>query len=288
MSGMGERRGKVAVLTGAASGIGRGLAERLARDGMRLVLADVEAAPLEELAAGLRQGGAEVITQVGDMSRADDVEAVHRRAVETFGAVHLLSTNAGVSAHGPVWTIDEATWGWVIGVNLVGTIHAVRTFVPDLVAQDDGYVLLTASMQGLTVPAGAAPYTVTKFGVVALAEVLHHDLRAAGSSVGVSVLCPGPIATRIGTSARNRPDGRGSAEAAAATVPVHPQSWSPAAFADLVVRCMEEERFYVLTHPDYEVDVDRRHAAIKDSRAPALLPPLAQRTFSEVAPELRP
>jgi len=276
--------GRVAVVTGAASGIGRGLAERFGAEGMRLVLADVEEAPLLETESALRAAGVDVVARVTDVSRFDEIEAVRDLALDTFGGVHVVSNNAGVSAHGPVWEIDAATWDWVVGVNFWGVLNSVRAFVPRLVAHDEGYVLNTASMQGLTVPAGSAPYTVTKHAVVALTEVLYHDLRAAGSSVGVSVLCPGPIATRIHASERNRPEDRGQVMPRGEIPRWLAQGWTPAEFADLVLTCMRERRFYVTTHAEYDEDIENRFRGIRERTAPALLAPLADRVVAPRRP----
>jgi NAD(P)-dependent dehydrogenase (short-subunit alcohol dehydrogenase family) len=280
-----ELKGRVAVITGAASGIGAGLARRFAREGMRLVLADVEAAPLEAKRSELVAGGAEAVARVTDVSQRDEVEALRELALDSFGEVFVIANNAGVSAGGPVWTIDEETWRWVIGVNLLGILHGIGVFVPDLVESDEGYVLNTASMQGLTVPAGAAPYTTTKFAAVAVSETLYHDLAAAGSSVGVSVLCPGPIATNIYASDRNRPGGAG---VPVAPIPERPdvlaQGWTPDQLAAEVLVAMSERRFYVTTHPEYDSDIENRFEGIRGRSAPALLQPLATRTFSSSAP----
>lgn len=279
---MEDLAGKVAVVTGAASGIGRGIAERLGREGMRVVLADIEEAPLEAAVGAMRADGVEAVAQLTDVSRLEDVEALRDRALSAFGAVHVVSSNAGVSAGGPIWTIDQPTWDWVMGVNLWSILHAVRTFVPLLVEQNEGYVLNTASMQGLTVPAGAAPYTVTKHAVVALSEVLFHDLKAARSKVGVSVLCPGPVATRIYASDRNRPENRGKLVELGEIPPSLAQGWSPEELADLVLECMRTRRFYVLTHPEYDEDVENRFQGIVGRDAPAVLQPLSSR---KVAPK---
>ncbi len=280
-----ELKGRTAVVTGAASGIGAGLARRFAAEGMRVVLADIEPAPLEQMRAELAAAGTEVIARVTDVSRRVEVEDLRALALDRFGEVFVVANNAGVSAAGPVWTIDEDTWRWVMGVNLWGILHGIGVFVPGLVDADEGYVLNTSSMQGLTVPAGAAPYTATKFAALAVTETLYHDLAAIGSKVGVSALCPGPIATNIYASDRNRAD---AAERSPGELGERPRSlaqgWTPAQFAAEVVHAMSERRFYITTHPEYDEDIESRFEAIRARQSPALLPPLATRTFSSTAP----
>jgi NAD(P)-dependent dehydrogenase (short-subunit alcohol dehydrogenase family) len=276
---------RVAVITGAASGIGGGLARRFAKEGMRVVLADVEESALEAARADLAERGATVASCVTDVSRRDDVERLRDFALATFGDLYVVANNAGVTAGGPVWEIDEETWEWVIGVNLWGVLHGIGVFVPHLVEADEGYVLNTASMQGLTVPAGAAPYTTTKFAVVAASEALHHDLAAAGSAVGVSVLCPGPIATNIYAAERNRPGQPGrSAEEVGERPRVLAEGWTPDQLAAEVLAAMGERRFYVTTHPEYDADMEARFEGIRGRMAPALLEPLALRAFTSTAP----
>jgi len=198
--------GRTAVVTGAASGIGRALAGRCAAAGMRVVLADVEAAPLDEAARALEKQGAEALAVVTDVSRAEQVEALAARAEEAFGAVHLVCNNAGVFAGGLSWEAPLADYEWVFSVNVWGVLHGVRTFVPRLLAQGEGHVLITASMASVTAAPFSAPYTMSKHAVLALAESLHLELRARGAPVGVSVVCPEMICTGIGDSQRNRPE----------------------------------------------------------------------------------
>ena len=199
--------GRVAVVTGAASGIGRGLARHAAREGMRVVLADVEAEALDEAAGEVGALGAETLAVRTDVSREADVQALAAAAYDRFGAVHLLCNNAGVFQAGLVWQRTQADWDWVISVNVFGILHGIRAFVPRLLEQGgDAHIVNTASMAGLISVAYSGPYVVSKFAAAALTECLAHDLRAQESSIGVSCLVPGLVDTRIADSTRNRPD----------------------------------------------------------------------------------
>jgi NAD(P)-dependent dehydrogenase (short-subunit alcohol dehydrogenase family) len=200
--------GKVAVITGAASGIGLGLARTAAREGMRVVLADVEVAALSEAEAEVEGLGAETLAVVTDVSDGAAVEALASSTFDTFGAAHLVCLNAGVFQAGVSWMRTDADWRWVLGVNLWGPIHGVRSFVPRLVRQTEAaHLVITSSMAGLLTVAYSGPYVVSKFAAAALAECVAHDLRAEGvEHVGVSCLVPGSVDTRIGWSERNRPD----------------------------------------------------------------------------------
>lgn len=271
---MQELEGRVAVVTGAASGIGRALAERFAREGMRLALADVESGPLEEVAALLRERGAEVLALETDVADGAAVERLAARTRERFGTWHLVCNNAGVGAGGPLWTLSEEEWRWVVGVNLWGVIHGVRTFVPRLVEQDEGHVVNTASVAGLLCPTGMGIYNTTKHAVVALSETLYGDLRLAGSRVGASVLCPGFVRTRIFESDRHRP-----ADAPAREVPdeaerarrveaFHAIAMPPEEVAEAVVRAVREDRFWILTHPEALPAVEARTRRILRGRNP--------------------
>ncbi len=251
--------GRVAVITGAASGLGRAMAERFAREGMRLALADVNAGDLERAETELRAAGAAAIGVRTDVSKAEDVEALAARTLEAFGAVHLVVNNAGVSPLGAVWESTVADWQWALGVNLWGVIHGVRVFTPILLAQGEGHIVNTASVSGLIAPPGMGVYNVTKHAVVALTETLHHDLARRGTRVKCSLLCPAYVPTGIADSARNRP--------AALSDPLRERSAddlaleeglrravrsgriSAAEVAQAVFAAVREERFYILTHP---------------------------------------
>jgi NAD(P)-dependent dehydrogenase (short-subunit alcohol dehydrogenase family) len=270
---------KVAVITGAASGIGRALAERCAREGMKVILADVEPGALAEVEANLQAGGGTALAVRADVSQAEDVAALAEKALEAFGAVHLLCNNAGVATNGSVWESGLTDWEWVLGVNLWGVIHSVRTFVPIMLAQDtECHVVNTASLSGLiSFPRGSV-YAVSKHGVVTLSEALYHELAERGGKVKVSVLCPGLVQTRIVECGRNRP------ERLAASTPMGPveaAGWEtlreqmqtatqPAHVADAVFQAIREERFYILTHPEGKEWIRTRMEDILQERNPTL------------------
>jgi NAD(P)-dependent dehydrogenase (short-subunit alcohol dehydrogenase family) len=195
--------GKTAVVTGAASGMGRAFAERLAGAGMNVVLADVEAPRLEEAVAAVRELGVEAIGVPTDVSDPESVDRLRDEALARFGRVNLLCNNAGVGGS-MLEGMHLPDWRWVIGVNLWGVIHGHHSFLPHLTEHGDAHIVNTASMAGLW--PGHSPYTASKWGVVAITEGLYQQLRMQGSTVGVSCLCPGFVATNIGHSERNRPD----------------------------------------------------------------------------------
>ena len=203
---MDDLAGRTAVITGAASGLGRAMAERLAAEGMRLVLADIERGPLEDVAHSLSEAATDVVTQPVDVARGEDVDRLAHVAFDRFGAVDVLCNNAGVVKRARSWNLTLDDWNWVLGIDLWGVIHAVRAFVPRMLGQTGGgHIVNTASMSGLLPIPNLAAYSVAKAAVVALSEALQLDLDAEGAPIGVSVLCPGFIATRITESERNRP-----------------------------------------------------------------------------------
>jgi NAD(P)-dependent dehydrogenase (short-subunit alcohol dehydrogenase family) len=270
---MREFRDRVAVVTGAASGIGRALARRFAAEGMRVVLADVERPALEKAAGELAGEGARVLAVPTDVSEAEQVDALAARALEAFGAVHVVCNNAGVFTGGATWEQSLGDWQWVLGVNLFGVVHGVRSFVPILLAQGtEGHVVNTASGAGLVSLPGCAPYNVSKHAVVTLSETLHHELRMQDSKVGVSVLCPGPINTNIPESQRNRPAGLAAGPRAAAVGGRLRETlragMEPAEVADLVLGGIRDGRFYILTHENIKLGVERRMRDILEDRVP--------------------
>jgi len=204
---MKDFKDKVAVITGAASGIGRGIANKAVKKGMKVVLADIEAEPLAQTEKDLKTSGADVISLLTDVSKIEDVEKLAKKTLDAFGEVHMLCNNAGVGTGGLIWENTMSDWKWVMGVNLWGVIHGIKTFIPIMLKQDNEcHVVNTASLAGLlSDEIGAGIYTVTKHGVVALSEILFRELSLMSSKIKVSVLCPGFVKTNIDDSERNRP-----------------------------------------------------------------------------------
>ena len=277
---MREFHGKVAVITGAASGFGREFARRAASLGMRVVLADIEQKPLDAVAAELRAGGCEVIAERVDVSHGADVERLAARSVERFGAVHLLFNNAGVAGGGGLlWESTVNDWSWVLGVNLWGVIHGMRCFVPQMLRQgDECHVVNTASAAGLISPQTMGVYNVSKHAVVTLTETLYHDLRLAGAQIGVSLLCPAFVDTGIAQAERNRPaDLRDAApptlsQLAAREAGVKATAsgrLSAADVARLTFDAIRDDRFYIITHPRILQSVELRLQDIVAQRQPS-------------------
>ena len=256
--------GRVAVVTGAASGIGRALAGRFAAEGMRCVLADVEESALQTAVADLRRGGATAVGVRTDVSSAADVQALADAALAEFGAVHVLCNNAGVGGGTDFAKTPLDVWEWVLGVNLWGVIHGCRTFLPLLLEQDEGHIVNTSSMAALNGhPLGLAPYTVSKFGVLGLSQNLFFELAATTSlRVGVSVLIPGLTRTRIFESIRNQPASLTAVppssftrSSVAALQGVWDKAMPPEQVAGTVTDAIREQRFYILPYPDEAFDM---------------------------------
>jgi len=194
---MRELTGKVAVVTGAASGIGRAMADRFAAAGMKVVLGDVDEVKLRSAESQMSENGADVLPVVVDISRPEGPEELARRTLEKYGAAHVLCNNAGVAGVGDQWTGPMSVWEWVVNINLYGVVHGIRSFLPIMLDQNEGHIVNTASMAGLVAMPGFGPYNATKHAVVAISEGLFLELAAKGSGVSCSVLCPGFVRTDL-------------------------------------------------------------------------------------------
>jgi NAD(P)-dependent dehydrogenase (short-subunit alcohol dehydrogenase family) len=270
-------QGRTAVITGAGSGFGREFAKACAAEGMKLVLADLRQEGLDATAALPELAGCEVLTQTCDVAKPEQVEALAAAAEARFGKLHLIFNNAGVAVSGPLWTATLDEWNWTLGVNLMGVVHGVRSFVPRLLAHgEDAHVVNTASIAGMVSGAGQGVYCVSKHAVVALSEVLHHELRMVGAKVGVSVLCPAFVPTGIAESNRQRPDGYGDRN-------THPMSQmiedmarkavakgriSATEIAAMTLQAVREDRFYVLSHEKTKTAIEGRMRHILDGLPP--------------------
>jgi NAD(P)-dependent dehydrogenase (short-subunit alcohol dehydrogenase family) len=265
VSGLPDLAGKVAVVTGGASGIGKGIAARLVAEGAQVIIADIQRDAMEATAAEL--GADAAWTDVSDPA---SVDALARAVLDRYGAVHVVCNNAGIGPLAPVADLTLDDWRWMIGVNLWGVIHGVHTFLPVLKQnRDGGHIVNTASMAGLVAGPRLGAYAAAKYGVVGLTEVLAAELAADNSRVGVSVLCPGTVHTNIGTSSRNRP--ADLPEAGFKDVDIELEDnpryrWIyPEDAGAVVVRAIKRGDLYALTHPDWYPIVAERHEAIAEA-----------------------
>jgi NAD(P)-dependent dehydrogenase (short-subunit alcohol dehydrogenase family) len=272
--------GKVAVVTGGASGIGFAMASRFAQEGMRVVLADIEEPALDAAVAKLRQQEHNVLGVLTDVTKPEAVGHLKERALEAFGKVHVLCNNAGVggAAVNGIWEATLQDWRWTLGVNLWGVIYGVQAFVPVMIAQDEeGHVVNTASMAGLA--QGNRIYSVSKHAVVALSEALNDGLRMQNTKVHASVLCPGLTNTQLMFAARNRPDDLknypGEApspeqleRSANSKRMVEEAGLPPERTAEMVLQAIKDEQFYILTHDDYDDVIRERMENILARRNP--------------------
>ncbi len=276
---MQQLAGKVAVVTGGASGIGLALAERFAAEGMKVVLADVEEPALRAAEAALTEGGAEVLAVPTDVSVAESVEQLAARTNERFGTAHVVCNNAGVAGVHQAWEGPLSIWEWTLGVNLWGVVHGIRAFLPTLLEQGEGHIVNTASMAGVRPMPFIAPYVASKHAVVGLSESLFYELALLDSAVKVSVLCPTWVRTSIVEGDRNWPSRLGprpettndtSRELAALGQQKTAAGLEPATVADLVVDAIGAERFWVFPEPELIGDVIGRFTAAADGRDPRM------------------
>ena len=279
-----EFAGKVAVITGAASGFGRAFAQKGASLGMKLVLADVNPDALTQTVDALRADGAEAVGVPTDVSSAAQVEALAQAALAAYGKVHLLFNNAGVGSGGFLWESSANDWSWVFGVNVMGVAHGVRVFTPIMLAQNEAaHIVNTASVAGLLSPPAMGIYNASKHAVVSLTETLYHDLQlaqgtqAVDGQVGCSLLCPAFVPTGIADAERARPAGlRNDSEPTRSQIAAGKQlqravqsgKLSAADVADITFEAIAARRFYIVTHPGIMATVKLRHEDIEQLRNP--------------------
>lgn len=273
---MRELAGKVAVVTGAASGIGRALADRFAAAGMKVVLGDVDEVKLRAAEAELREGGADVLPVTVDVSLGESMEELARKTLERYGAAHVLCNNAGVAGVGDQWTGPMSVWEWVVNINLYGIVHGIRSFLPIMLDQNEGHIVNTASMAGLVAMPGFGPYNATKHAVVAISEGLFLELASKGVGVSCSCLCPGFVKTSLMTDIKwsdrlgEKPKDIVDPISAMMNQALHMgvETGIPATdVANQVHDAIVENRFWILTHPDMrELPVERmRRAATQEN-----------------------
>jgi len=256
---MRELADRTAVVTGGASGIGRAMAERFAAEGMRVVVADIDAPALDGTVADLRAAGHEAVGVRTDVAKASDIRALAEAALDAFGAVHLVCNNAGVVVAGRVDELTEDEWRWVIDVDLWSAIHGARVFLPLLERQGEGHLIATSSTSGLSAPPFIGPYAVAKAGVIGLMESVRRELEERHSPVGASVLCPGPVktaivqshATRLGAEGERTDTAEGRSFLTGSGALLAETGKEPAAVAALVVDAVRTNRFWILTHPEW-------------------------------------
>lgn len=270
---MKDVEGKVAVITGAASGIGLGMAEVFAYNNMKVMMADIEEDALRVAAGRLREANLEVTPFVTDVTREESIKRLLDKAIATYGKVHVLCNNAGVAGGaGPIWNTTDKDWQWVMGVNLMGVVHGVRVFTPHMLAHGEpGHIVNTSSILGLTTGPGSI-YDVTKHAVTRLTEGLYLDLRAASAEISASVLCPGMIATNIIKSHRNRPVSLANDISKVTESAINElnhqraeldkmfqkNGMPPREVGQIVMDAILKDEFYILTHPDNMSAVKQR------------------------------
>lgn len=274
---MKDFKNKVAIITGAGSGIGRALAEHCSKEGMHIVLSDIDKVALKEVEKSIKDLGSPVISVPVDVSKAQEIDKLARKSIDAYGAVHLLFNNAGVIVEGRIWEYTIKDWEWVIGVNLWGVINGIRVFVPLMLEQNEEcHIINTASMSGLYSDSGLGIYKVTKHGVVSLSETLYHELKRINAKLHVSVICPGFVDTNLGDSDRHRGEEFQNQEGIRPEVKQKmdfllenaKQGLSADAIASKTFEAIREDIFYILTHPELKFATKNRMDDILLGRNP--------------------
>ena len=294
--------GRVAVVTGGASGIGRGMAERFAAESMKVVVADVEEPPLNETVRSITDRGGEAMAVTCDVSSWPSVEALRDACVDAYGPADVLCNNAGVAATGSMAELSLKSWEWCLGVNLWGVIHGCQAFLGPMIERGSGHIVNTASILGHLSSAGIGPYNVSKHGVVALSETLHAEMLSEGTGVGVTCLCPGLVSTNILDSERNRPErlqdhpgvdatwdsdmvaGGSESETRAAVRDLYAQALRPAAVAGMVVEAILTDQLWLFTDGDFDAAIAARHRDIEARHTPSSPASLASALLDEQNP----
>ena len=263
---MQDFEGRVAVVTGAASGIGLATATRFAEEGMKVVLADIQQDALDSAVAGLKQAGFDVIGVQTDVSKLDQIQKLADMTIEHFGKVNVVHNNAGVVRGGTLEELSIADWEWVLGVDLWSVIYGIKVFLPLIKESGEGHIVNTSSSNGLQATANIGPYGVAKFGVVALTETLKLELDEVNSAIGTSVLCPGAVNTRICESDRNREATGVAAATDSATDdafnnaagPIVAAGLEPSDVAGMIVNAIKNDDFWIITHDEWKNVMKKR------------------------------
>ncbi len=264
---------RVAVVTGAASGIGLATATRFAQEGMKVVLADIERNALDAAVSTLQKAGHDVIGVYTDVTRREQIQALADKTIATYGKVNVVHNNAGVVRAGTLEELTDEDWQWVLGVDLWSVIYGLNIFLPLVKQAGEGHFINTSSSAGLQAAATIGPYCVAKSGVVALTETLKLELDQVNSPIGASVLCPGAVQTKICESGRNRDaTGIGAADESATdqaftemSGPIVDAGIPPATVAEMIVAAIRNDDFWIFPHPDWKTVMQQRAAAMSEN-----------------------
>jgi NAD(P)-dependent dehydrogenase (short-subunit alcohol dehydrogenase family) len=292
---MKDFKDRIAVVTGAASGIGRGMVKNFLAEGMKVVLADIEEDRLMETVQSFKDSGADVIGVPTDVAQVEQVNMLKDKTLDAYGAVHVLCNNAGVAYGGGVsWENPIEAWDWVLGVNLMGVIYGIHSFMPIMLEQDtEAHIVNTSSLAGLISNGNNIPYGVSKHGVVALTESMHYELQNLGAKVKVSVLCPGPVSTDIANSSQRNlpteipPPPELTAEEAIfrdAYITWIERGLDPEVVGRQVLEAIKEERLYVITTNDFDEYIEHRMKNILDRKNQTPLDP--PKAYADILQEM--